>query len=745
MPSSVPDGETDLVGQVEPGIAGLALPPSLHETVIRNIATWLEDPRHLAYRPQLHALITAKAWSFLADSFYRTIPFGTGGRRGPIGIGPNRMNHYTVGTSVQGHVNYLRSRFGALELTVVVAYDVRIFCDFRGRFDATAYNPLLTVTSRDFARLAASIYAANDVTVYTVPGDDGFLLSTPELSYAIRALSSAGGLNVSASHNHPDDNGVKFYTDYGGQPIPPHDEEMAGFIDGCTDFRFGSYHDGVARGRIRFWTPEHHDAYISSITGMLHESPNPRACVVYSPLNGTGRSTVAHVLERAGCVTHLVSTQSAYDGTFPHVKYRIPNPEVPESMDAAVADGRRLRADVAFATDPDADRLGVCVPGGDGRWHFLSGNVIAAILAAYVVGERSAGQGLPPGAFMLKSAVTTNLITAIAARHDVGIVGDLLVGFKYIAAALEDLEHRRGFRGLSAPPASLLLAAEESHGVLSIPTIRDKDAATGAILLAELAAHLKSTSRSFLDYLDDIYVTYGYWTNASYSLVMEGITGGQRTQKLMDVLRATPPAEIRGARLRGVTDYHDTNAFGPFVSNTDRDSRNQIILQYSEQLQITIRPSGTEPKLKFYFEKSAGTPANREALPQIKSSEKAFVRAAIFEFVDGLLRAIGISLARPGFGISSLVSLENKLDFVERFLPELDDRLAPGHTPMSAQALEAWVETRLKGYGQDPRFLVRAGIRDHLHATAHPSRAAEAIEAVKEVFFLDEDRIPVIE
>lgn len=681
--------------RIDSGFAGLDVDPEVRRTALANLREWLEAPQFADYQPQLRKLVEAERWSFLLDSFYRTIPFGTGGRRGAVGIGTNRINAYTITTSIQGHVQYLREKGNKdAPALVVIAFDSRVFKDLRGLYDADLPNPLLGMRSRDFARLAAGVYAANGYKVVTVPGDD-FLISTPELSFAIRHLGAAGGLNVSASHNHPDDNGAKFYTEYGGQPIAPHDEEMANAVGAVKQVDSIAFEEAQTRGLVKWW--DGHDAYIDA---SLERSLDPKARnarIVYSPLHGTGLYTVYDVLQRAGFAVTLVASQADPDGEFPNVKYRIPNPEVREAMEAASNQALEAGADAAMASDPDADRIGL-VAVHRGALRFFTGNEIASLLAAYIIETRKAKGKLPKRAFLVKTGVTTELMTEIARQNGVQMVGDLLVGFKYVAEVLEAMQHKGEYQGVQASPEDFLLGAEESHGVLVTPAMRDKDAAGGALLLAELIAVLRRKGRTVVDYLEEIYRRYGYFNSSAYSLIMEGVTGIRRMNEMMDAVRRQPPAEILGRKVTRVIDYWDTKAFGPILSETDRSSRNVVALYAERGMKVTVRPSGTEPKLKVYVE-CGGKDAGRD-----ERAIAAQVQEATRAMAQQLLAHLDIRLTPAAMLLSQLVSVENRIDFGERFLPALKARLA------ASEAIEKWADQRLKGYGKDPRFLVAPGV-----------------------------------
>ena len=701
------------------GMHSIAVSAAYREQAVHHLTTWWNGYRYASFRPQIESLARRQKWDLLVDSFYRVIPFGTGGRRGPVGIGPNRVNQETVVSSVQGHVNYLRRRFGRESLRVVVAFDVRVFRDLRGLYDSAVPNPLFGMRSRDFARLAICVYAANEVDVYTVSGEGDFLLSTPELSFAIRHLHAHGGLNISASHNHPDDNGAKFYMASGGQPIPPEDALLAAEVDSVQEILQTDFERAVTAGRVKWWAAALHDWYVAENLSKSLDPHARQAVVAYTPLHGTGRHTVGDILSRAGFDVRFVERQLGADGTFPAVKFRIPNPEVPESMELVSAEARDIGADVGFATDPDADRLGV-VAAVDGRWGSLSGNEIAVLLAAYIIETRRAQGTLPPRGFLVKTAVTTELLTRIAHANGVQIVGDLLVGFKYVGQVLDAIEGDGRYGDVCGTPDDFLMAAEESNGVLVSAALRDKDAGGGALLLAELCARLRQQGSNLGAYLIDVYRRYGYAANTGYSLVMEGIRGLELVDRAMQRLRAQPLESIDGRGLQKCVDHWDESVFGAFRSETDRSARNFLQLCYAGNLRISLRPSGTEPKLKLYVEQIFGPS------PEWIGSGFAAARRTMDDattqltltLADQVLRRVDITLPRAALALSSLVSIENRIDFAERFLPELTARLASGD---GFAALAAWSDDRLRAYGTDPRYLVRAGVAEHFKISSLPA------------------------
>jgi phosphoglucomutase/phosphomannomutase len=719
------------LGDFEKGFRTVSVPEQYREDALRQLSGWWSAPRYAAFRPQIESLAKREKWDLLLDSFYRVVPFGTGGRRGPVGVGPNRINQDTVITSVQGHVNWLRRRFPNRALRVVIAFDVRVFRDLRGLYDASVPNPLLGMRSRDFARLAAGVYAANGVEVYTVSGNGDYFLSTPELSFAIRDLKAQGGLNISASHNHPDDNGAKFYLPSGGQAVPPYDEEMATEVDAVREVPLEDFEQAVRSGRVKWWDGPCHERYIHENLSRSIDPHARRALVVYTPLHGTGLHTVGDILPRAGFELRLVEQQSTADGEFPAVKFRIPNPEVPESMELVSAEAQRLHADVGLATDPDADRLGVVAP-LDGTWRLLSGNEIGIVLAAYIIEARRDGGTLPARSFILKTGVTSELLTRIAGANGVQMLGDLLVGFKYVGEVLEGITESGRFRELEATTADFLMAAEESNGVLVSPALRDKDAAGGALLLAELCARLRQRSHTLGAYLDDVYRRYGYAANIGYSLVMEGIVGSERVARMMTRLRENPPRTLQERTLERVVDYWNETEFGKIRSKTDRSSRNFVRLHYGDGVHISVRPSGTEPKIKFYVEQLF-YPAPAWAGDGFAAARRIMddsTRQLTLALVDQVLRLVGIELPRPALFVSPLVSLDNRVDFAEHFLPELEGRL---HSSSSAELenLTAWVDERLRPYGTDPRYLVAAGVANYFQGGTLP---AEQQQVLRQLF-----------
>jgi phosphoglucomutase/phosphomannomutase len=601
---------------IQAGFATIDADQALKDRALANLQTWLTHPDFAAYRAQLDWLIQEGKWSILLDSFYQVIPFGTGGRRGAVGIGPNRMNLWSLGASVQGHCEYLRQRFsGVNSMRVVLAYDVRQFEDRRGVYNRDLPNPVLHLSSREFCQYAAGVYAANGIHAHILPPDSKRYLTTPELSFTIRALNAHGGLNMTASHNPPDDNGSKFYDERGAQPVPPEDQLMSELVDQVTTIKHLAWTDAVRTGKVHFLDDTPHRAYID-LCRKQSLIPPPRFDefrVVYTPLHGCGGFAAGEVLEAQGFRPIPVPEQATPDGQFPNIT-KTPNPEVPECMDRAERVAREHQADLVIATDPDADRLGglVCTsPDGKGDYRPLTGNEIASLLTHFKLSQLAAKQALPPSPIVITTEVTTGQVTRISRHFEAQVVNDLLVGFKYHADVLWQLESTGRYGDVSGTPADFVIATEESHGILATPAIRDKDSACAALLLAEAALFEKRRGRTLIDYLDDLNRQFGYYRNELVNIVMTGIEGKQNMARMLNAFRQSPPAEVGGLEVIGFEDLQrEEGRLGPFKGDTDRAARNFLIFRLADDstrgidAKISLRPSGTEPKAKAYIEVS---------------------------------------------------------------------------------------------------------------------------------------------
>ncbi len=600
----------DLIASARAGFATIDADAALQERALQNLEIWLTRPEYADYRPQIEWLAQSGAWSVLLDSFYQIIPFGTGGRRGAVGIGPNRMNLWTLGASVQGHCEYLRQRFPGAELRVVLAYDVRRFEDTRKVYNPALPNPVLGLTSRDFCQHAAGIYAANGIQAIILPPDSKRYIATPELSFTIRYLRANGGLNMTASHNPPDDNGSKFYDERGAQLVPPEDQLMSEMVDAVQHIRHLPFADAVRTGKVQFLTDEPHRAYIDLCR---HESLIPPPTVdelrvVFTPLHGCGNFCAGEVLEAQGFRPIVPPEQATPDGRFPNVT-KSPNPEVPECMDRAEKLAREKHADLLLATDPDADRIGGMAnrsPDGKGTFRFLTGNEIAALLTHFKLAQLARNGSLPASPIVITTEVTTGQITRIARSFGAQVVNDLLVGFKYHADVLWQLESTGQYGDVRGTLSDFIIATEESHGILATPGIRDKDAGCAALLLAEAALYQKRQGRTLVDYLDDLNRQFGYYRNELLNIVLSGLEGKVHMRRMLDALRTNPPQQIGGLTVTSFEDLQNPQGrLGPFKGETDKAARNFLIFRLGDKsvhAKVCLRPSGTEPKAKAYIE-----------------------------------------------------------------------------------------------------------------------------------------------
>jgi phosphoglucomutase/phosphomannomutase len=695
----------DLAGReasLRTSFAELSPDPAIVEKAIELLRYWFETPLCAPQRSAVLSHLDGGKYALLLDSFYQFVPFGTGGRRGRVGYGPNRINDVTVALSVQGHCDYLHSQPDThARQRIVVAYDVRIFNDLAGTYSFIAHehNIVLGLTSRHLARLACEIYAANGFVAFlpSQSAKDSFL-STPELSFLIRHLEAAGGVNMSASHNHPDDNGFKFYTIDGAQDIPPNDEAVAAYMNRVSTVKRRDFAEAARDGLIRELESAEHDAYLKmNLSLRTRQTPPSRQPIVFTPLSGTGDSTVGDVLRAAGYDVRLFRPQAQFDGTFSTVPSRLPNPELPHAAQPAIEFAETVGASIIFSTDPDADRLGLLARAGNGEWRYLAGNEIAAILSYYLILDRDFGPGRR--GLVIKTLVTTQMMESIAREGGCDLVPNLLVGFKYIANVLNSLDRFGRYEHVTGTSADLLIAAEESHGVLLTPHIRDKDAAGGALMLAELSDQLQSSGGDLPGYFDTLARAHGNCTNAASSIVMRGIQGTQALEAMMGSLRTRPPERIGDRPVNTVTDYLEEKAMGrPLLGETDRVSRNLLVFDL-EGARITIRPSGTEPKVKVYVDLAGsafGIAVDRDAVRRLANELSTDV-------ADICMERVGIRLSTSAKLLPDFVEVDLKKRFDDEFRPELLQN-AELLATRSAADRRAWVRDKLAalGAGSDP-------------------------------------------
>ncbi|NTS41688.1 phospho-sugar mutase [Flavisolibacter sp. BT320] len=544
----------------------------------QKIATWLNG----AYDEDVKQSIRDQQQSNpdeLADAFYRNLEFGTGGLRGVMGIGTNRMNKYTVGMATQGYTNYLKQSFPNQEIRVAIAHDSRN-------------------NSRFFAETVANVFAANGLKVFLFED----LRPTPELSFAIRHLGCKGGVVCTASHNPKEYNGYKAYWVDGGQLVPPHDKAVITEVEKIADVNDVKWSGGEAN--IAIIGKEMDEAYINMVKGLsvypevIKEQKDLR--IVFTPIHGTGIKLVPQVLQAFGFENiTIVEEQATPNGDFPTVHY--PNPEESEAMSIGLKKAQEIDADILCGTDPDADRVGIGVKNTNGEWVLMNGNQTAVLAFNYMIEARKEKGLQQPNDMVVKTIVTTNMIDVIAEKAGVNCY-NVLTGFKWIAELIREKEGVENY----------VVGGEESYGLMIGDQVRDKDAVSAVALLCEMAAYEKSKGRSLYEKILDLYVQFGYYQEDLISITKKGRNGQQEIAEMMEGFRANPPKELAGSKVVELLDYEKR-----VKTNLQTGATEEITLPKSNVLQfitedgskISARPSGTEPKIKFYFSVNTSLPS----------------------------------------------------------------------------------------------------------------------------------------
>lgn len=683
------DGEHAYIEKAQSGFQSLDLAQKYKDAALDWLTVWLTEPAYRDYVPQIEHLVRTENWEFLLDSFYQVIPFGTGGRRGLVGVGPNRINPWTIRASAQGHAQYLLKQYGEDAKTrgVVLAYDVRVYTE-KGAYDDTLPNPVMNLDCEQLARAAAEVYAANGIKVHIF---DGFR-STPELSFAIRHLKAVSGDMFSASHNPPTDNGKKVYDKFGGQLIPPYDQELVDEVTkNVTDIHTMPIEEAETIGLVSHIGKEVDEKYWDAVCKVsLSEDRGVR--IVYSPLHGTGISSVYPILQRLGYQVTLDPQTLNPSGAFENVTFNIPNPEVQESFDTSLEVADQVNADLILNSDPDADRIGVMVK-HEGSWSFLNGNEIGVLMSQYGISKFKAKGRLNQDSVIIKSCVTTSLIEKMATRNGAECIGDLLVGFKYVGHEMNGLDEENGLSGF-------ILGTEESHGFLVKNYARDKDAACAAVWIAELAAEQKQKNKTLVDCINEIYAAYGYCHNHLTEIRLTGAKGKERIDQIMKHFRST---EIESFGSFSVTGKVDRWVEGPqpHLSATDTSARNVLVFQLADKpgtqsIKVTVRPSGTEPKVKMYFE-VFGTPYRLEESERQKKlivQIREELERAFMAYCYGVL---GVEFPERGFLLFWQLELEDKLHYFE-----IEDQIAALQGLEDAQTKQQKLDELLKFLGADP-------------------------------------------
>lgn len=536
----------------------------LSKTAYQNLQKWLTEPRFAEFKPEIEALVASENWQALEDAFFMDIEFGTAGMRGIVGVGPNRINNVTVGAAAQGLAQFLLNKSAeSATRGVVIAYDTRN-------------------SSRQLAELTARVIVGNGLTAYLFES----FRATPELSFAVRHLQAVAGVVISASHNPPEYNGFKAYANYGGQLVAPDDRGVMDQVHAVTEIKMGDL------AQVKMIGEEVDQAYFDAVINGQAVS-DPQLSIVYSPLHGAGQTSVLPVLRQLGFQVSTVEAQMTPDGDFPNVANHKPNPEEPGANTLATEQMLAENADIAITTDPDADRLSVII-NHRGKVIALDGNQSATLIMNYVMKNAD-----PTNAYVCKTIVTTNFITAIAQKYGIKMYDDMLIGFKFIGELIEE----------KTPLGERFLAGgEESYGVLVGTHARDKDAASGALVISKYADELKKAGKTLYDELLALYEEFGVYQEGLATAEFTGAVGFNKMKQLMNDLRENPLRELGGLPVTAVFDYNNllktdlaTGAQTPFSC---RQKGNVLVYEFGdERNRLTIRPSGTEPKIKLYLKR----------------------------------------------------------------------------------------------------------------------------------------------
>ena len=539
-------------------------------TIAQKVEQWLAGNYDQATKDAI-TVMQSKPGDELADSFYRNLEFGTGGLRGIMGVGTNRINKYTIGMATQGFANYLNKTYPTEKISVVIGHDSRN-------------------NARFFAETTAQVFAANGIKVYLFEA----LRPTPELSFAIRSLGAKAGVVCTASHNPKEYNGYKAYWNDGGQLVPPHDKNVITEVEAIQSIDDVKWEGGAAN--IELIGTSMDEAYTKMLQ-TLSVYPEVIAQqhdlkIVYTPIHGTGITLVPKVLAAYGFTNvHIVEEQSIPDGNFPTVSY--PNPEESETMSIGLAKAKAMDADIVLGTDPDADRVGVGVKNHKGDWVLMNGNQTAVLAFAYMMEARKAKGIAKQNDMVITTIVTTAMINEVAKQNSVSCY-NVLTGFKWVAELVKEKEGKENY----------IIGGEESFGLMIGDQIRDKDAVSAVAILCEMAAYEKAKGRTLFDKLIELYVQYGFYYENLISITKKGMNGQAEIAKMMEDYRQAPPTIIDGEAVATLLDYELQ-----IGKNLETGETWKIQLPKSNVLQfvtangtkISARPSGTEPKIKFYF------------------------------------------------------------------------------------------------------------------------------------------------
>lgn len=570
---------------------------ALDTSIQEKVNEWLTQPGIDEDTKQQLRLLQESNEGELTDAFYRSLEFGTGGLRGIMGVGTNRINKYTVGMATQGFANYLKQEVNG-EIKVAIAHDSRN-------------------NSRFFAETTAAVFAANGIKVFLFEA----LRPTPELSFAIRHLGCNGGVVCTASHNPREYNGYKAYWKDGGQLVPPHDKNVIREVEkiaGLDEVKWEGNEE-----LITIIGPEIDAEYIKMVKGLsvypdvIEKQSDLK--IVYTPIHGTGIKLVPQVLEAFGFKNvHIVEEQATPDGNFPTVVY--PNPEESEAMSIGLKKAQELDADILLGTDPDADRVGIAIKDSAGEWMLVNGNQTAVLAFNYMIEARKKKGLAKPNDMVIKTIVTTDMIDKIAAASQISCY-NVLTGFKWIAELIREKEGKENY----------VVGGEESYGLMIGDQIRDKDAISAVALLCEMAAYEKNNNRSLFDKLVELYVQHGFFLESLISITKKGMNGQKEIAEMMERFRSNPPATLNGAKVAQLLDYElqkGKNLLTGEEWKIELPKSNVLQFILEDGSKISARPSGTEPKIKFYFSVQAPL-ENKAAYENVKAELKGRIESII--------------------------------------------------------------------------------------------------------------------
>jgi len=582
---------------------------NLSPAAAKNIENWLTMPKYVQYKAELEQMIADEQWKQLEDAFFQVIEFGTGGRRGITGVGANRINRVTIGESAQALCEYaLEHDSSAAEKGVVIAYDTRL-------------------SSPELSKYTAQVCAAAGFKTYIFES----FRATPELSFAVRHLGAAIGIVISASHNPPTDNGFKAYWSDGGQLVAPHDKGVLAKAAAITEVKDTDFDQAVSDSKIILIGADIDTAYIDAVVAQA-EGSDRDVKIVYSPLHGAGQTNVLPSLQQAGFTDiSVVADQMTPDGNFPTVENSKPNPEERAANDRAVAQMLAEKADIVITNDPDADRIGVVVRQGEEAF-YLNGNQAAALATDYVLSKMQQKGQLTGNHYIAKTIVTTDLLTALSDHYGVKMYSSMLVGFKYIGELILSKENT---------DEKFVIGGEESYGLLKGTYARDKDGAAGALSLAELAAELKKAGKTLYDRLFELFSEHGLYVERLDNVLSPGADGFTRMQKIMEQLRTNPPARVGSCEVTAMLDYLSLEkkelATGS-VTPIDCIKGNVVVLEFGDtRRRLTIRPSGTEPKIKFYIQWFEDVKSDNQDVIKAQYSEASHRLAGLSKALEGVL------------------------------------------------------------------------------------------------------------